>query len=132
MTTAISIKRILVATFFGLVMGVVCAAAGFSAGILQFTPVNLVWVLLNRGVMGYVIAISGLKVGWAWNGIVIGLIVGSIFSYSLFMNLGPVLMPFANAMVNGLYGLIIELFTTVVFRQPSPYATHKMEPAATE
>jgi len=110
-------KRMLVATFFGLVMGGICATAAFSGGILKFTPVALVWVLLNRTVMGTVIGISGLRLHWAWNGILIGLLVGSLFAYYLFMNVsGP--LPAINAAVNGIYGLIIEFFTTIVFKQP--------------
>ena len=129
MNTAVSVQRILVATLFGLVVGVVCATAAFSAGFLKFTAVNLAWVLLNRGVMGFAIAISGLRLSWIWNGIVVGLATGSIFSYFLFMNMGPVVVPFGNALVNGIFGLIIEFFTTVVFKLPSPAARRK--PVAT-
>ena len=111
-------KRILVAALLGLAMGGVCATAAFSAGILKFTPVTLIWVLLNRTVMGAVIGTSSLRMHWAWNGIVLGLVAGSVFSYYLFMNVpGP--LPAVNAMANGVYGLIIEFFTTVVFKQPS-------------
>jgi len=74
--------------------------------------------LLNRTVMGAAIGISGLKMHWAWNGIVIGMVTGSVFSYYLFMNVaGP--LPAMNAMANGLFGFLIEFFTTVVFKQPS-------------
>jgi hypothetical protein len=110
-------NRIFVATLFGLAMGGLCASAAFSMGILKFTPVMLIWVLLNRAVMGFAIGISSLRLHWAWNGVVLGLVVGSVFSYYLFMNVpGP--LPAMNAMVNGLFGLIIEFFTTVVFKQP--------------
>jgi len=69
-----------------------------------------------------------LKVHWAWNGIVIGLVTGSIFSYYLFMNVaGP--LPAINAMVNGLFGFLIEFFTTVVFEQPSLATTRAMRAA---
>jgi hypothetical protein len=113
-------KRIVVAIFFGLVAGAMCASGAFMAGILTFSAVNLIWVLLNRGVMGFAIGISGMKLHWAWNGIVMGLAVGSIFSYSLFMHLGPSPIPVMNFFVNGLFGLMIEFFTTKVFKQPSP------------
>ena len=79
--------------------------------------------MLNRAVMGFAIGASGLKVHWAWNGIVMGLIVGSIFSYSLFMNVGMGLLLPINFLVNGLFGLMIEFFTTVVFKQPAPALT---------
>lgn len=61
MNTAVSMKRIVIATLLGLALGVVCATATFSSGFLKFTPVNLVWVLLNRGVMGFAIAISRVE-----------------------------------------------------------------------
>jgi hypothetical protein len=101
----------------------------FSGGFLKFTAVNLVWILLNRAVMGFAIGTSGLKLRWAWNGIVMGLVVGSIFSYFLFMNLGPVMLPPVNALANGVFGLVIEFFTTVVFKQPAVAAPRKIERA---
>jgi hypothetical protein len=121
-------KRILVATLFGLAMGGVCATMAFSAGILKFTPLTLIWVLLNRTVMGAVIGTSSLRLPWAWNGIMLGLVVGSVFSYYLFMNVpGP--MPAINAIANGVYGLVIEFFTTVVFKQAS-LARARLVPAS--
>ena len=100
-----------------MVLGVFCAYGVISLNVLQFTTANVVWVLLNRGVMGFVIGASGLRLHWAWNGILLGLLVGSIFSYSLYMVVGFQLLPVGNAIVNGVFGLIIEFFTTVVFRQ---------------
>jgi len=116
-------KRIVIATFFGLLAGVLCTAAGIHIGFLKFTAVNVVWVLLNRGVMGFAIGTSGLKLHWAWNGILMGLVVGSIFSYFLFMNLGLGTLPVGNLLIgNPVFGLMIEFFTTVVFKQPAPAA----------
>jgi hypothetical protein len=99
-------------------MGGLCASAAFSLGILKFTPVALVWVLLNRTVMGAVIGTSSLRLHWAWNGIVLGMAVGSVFAFYLFMNV-PGVLPAMNAIADGVLGLIIEFFTTVVFKQPS-------------
>ena len=113
-------KRIMSATFFGLLAGGLCATAAFYGGITKFTAVSLVWILLNRVVMGFAIGASGLKVHWAWNGIVMGLVVGSIFSFSLFMNLGLGTLPVLNFLIgNPIFGLLIEFFTTVVFKQPA-------------
>ena len=110
-------KRIAVATLFGLGAGVICGTLLFKFDIMKFSIITLVWVLLNRAVMGFAIGISGLKVHWAWNGILMGLVVGSIFSYFLFMNVGAGMLPVANFFVNGLFGLVIEFLTTVVCRQ---------------
>jgi len=112
-------KRIIIATLFGLVAGVICATAGIHMGIMKFTAINVVWVLLNRAVMGFAIGTSGLKLHWAWNGMLMGLVVGSIFSYFLFMNVGLGTLPIGNLLVgNPIFGLMIEFFTTKVFKQP--------------
>jgi hypothetical protein len=68
--------------------------------------------------MGFAIGASGLNLRWAWNGIFLGIAVGSIFSYYMFMTNGPGPLLVVNFFVNGLFGLIIEFFTTVVFKQP--------------
>lgn len=112
-------KRIAVATLFGLGAGALCASLLFSYNIVKFSLVILVWVLLNRAVMGFAIAVSGLKIHWAWNGAILGLAVGSVFSYYLFMTVGPSMLPVYNFLVNGLFGILIEFLTTVVCRQPA-------------
>ncbi|MGA9669598.1 MAG: hypothetical protein WBQ94_10335 [Terracidiphilus sp.] len=110
-------KRIVTATFFGLLMGVVCASLLFASGIMKFAVITLVFVLLNRAVMGFAIGASGFKMHWAWNGAILGIAVGSIFSYFLFMSLGLGMLPVINFFVNGVFGLLIEFLTTVVCRQ---------------
>jgi hypothetical protein len=94
------------------------------------TALALTWVFLNRGLMGVVIAISGLRLHWAWNGILLGMAVGSIFSYSLFLETDAIALPIINFFVNGVFGLMIEFFTTVVFRQPAASRIHITELAA--
>lgn len=81
-------KRIAIATLFGVAAGVICATLAAWGHLLTLTSVLAIWILLNRAVMGFAIGTSGLKLHWAWNGIVMGLLVGSIFSYFLFMNGG--------------------------------------------
>jgi hypothetical protein len=112
-------KRLAIATLFGLLAGIVCATVASSGHLLKLTTVSLVWILLNRAVMGFAIGASGLKLHWAWNGIIMGLAVGSIFSYYIFMDLEQpniaLLIPIGNA----IFGLLIEFFTTVVFKQPA-------------
>lgn len=114
-----TVKRIAVATLFGLGAGVICASAAFSLNVLQFSVVALLFVLLNRAVMGFAIGASGLRIHWAWNGIIMGIAVGSIFSYYLFMKNGLGALPIGNFFVNGLFGLGIEFCTTVLCKQRS-------------
>jgi hypothetical protein len=110
-------KRIAVACLFGLVAGAICASGAFYGHLLKYSVVMLVFVLLNRVVMGFAIGISGLRLRWGWNGIVVGMAVGSIFSYFMFLTNGPGPLPVVNFFVNGIFGLMIEFFTTVVFKQ---------------
>jgi len=110
-------KRITIATLFGLVAGALCATASFKMGILALTTVNVLWVFLNRAVMGFAIGISGLRLHWAWNGVVMGLAVGSIYSYFLYMH-GIKMAPY-TMIGNAIFGLMIEFFTTVVFKAPA-------------
>ena len=112
-------KRITIAIFFGLVAGALCASGAFFGGILKYSAITLAFILLNRAVMGLVIGISGLRLRWAWNGIFLGIAVGSIFSFYLHMQTGQTTLPLVNFFVNGLFGLMIEFFTTVVFKQPA-------------
>jgi len=112
-------NRMIVATLFGIAAGLLCASGAFYGHLLKFSAATLIWILLNRAVMGFVIGASGLRVHWAWNGIVMGVVVGSIFSYFLFMTLGPGIVPPINALANGVFGLMIEFLTTKVCKRPA-------------
>ena len=122
-------KRITIATLFGVVAGALCATISFGSGILAFTAINLIWILLNRALMGFVIGISGLRLHWAWHGILMGVVVGSIFSYFLYMH--GMQMAVYTPIGNAIFGLMIEFFTTVVFRAPAPGSARAMARAAT-
>ena len=110
-------KRIAIATICGVVAGLVCVSVGAIAGLKITLPV-FGWAILNRTLLGFVIGISALRLHWAWHGAIMGLLVGSLFSYSVWMVgdrawLVPALL--AGSMI---FGLAIEFFTTVVFKQP--------------
>lgn len=123
-------KRFLFATFFGLCMGGLCAAMTFGLMGRTFAIITLLWILLNRTVMGYVIGISSLRLHWALHGVLQGVIVGSIFSYFLFMDWGMGWKAWLTPIGNALFGFLIELFTTVVCKQPAPARLNAANPAA--
>lgn len=123
-------KRVAIAMLFGLAAGVICATLLSSAHLLKLTTVTLMWILLNRAVMGFSIGLSGLKLHWAWNGILVGVVVGSIFSYYFFMDLKLPQIALLSPVGNALFGLLIEFFTTVVFKQPAVPRVHVMQKAA--
>ncbi len=110
-------KRILITTALGLVAGVICMLGGMSIGIAM-TPVTVGWILLNRMVLGFLIGISGLRMHWAWHGLLIGLVVGSLFSYSAFRAGGTAVLVSGTLFAGAVFGVAIEFLTTVVFKQP--------------
>lgn len=126
-------KRILIATLFGVVAGGICSLITFRGGIAVMSATTLVWILLNRTVMGFAIGVSGLKLHWAWNGVIVGVVVGSIFSYFTYMSWGAGKLALLTPIGNAVFGLMIEFFTTKVFKAPalaaSQQAKHVHAPA---
>jgi len=110
-------KRIAIATLCGVVAGLVCVSIGAIAG-LKITPTGFGWAVLNRTLLGFVIGISALRLHWAWHGVLMGAVVGSLFSYSLWLLGNPAWLIPAVLVGSMIFGVGIEFFTTVVFKQP--------------
>ncbi len=112
-------KRILTATLLGVVAGLLCAA-GYGMG--KLTAIMFIWILLNRMLIGFTIGISSLRLHWALHGLLLGAVVGSLFSYHIAMAYGRAMPVIQVSVASLVFGLLIELFTTVVFKQPRPDA----------
>ncbi|MCP4134204.1 MAG: hypothetical protein GY754_24740 [bacterium] len=112
-------KRLFAALFTGALCGVCCYFGGKIIFNLQFTGVNLGFILLNRMMIGFVIGISGLRMHWSLHGIFIGTIVGSIFAYADFLFAYPVAVVLVVLILNPVFGLIIEFVTSVIFKLPA-------------
>lgn len=110
-------KRMVIATAMGVVAGLLCVAAGGAFG-LNVTLQSFGWAMLNRTLLGFVIGISALRLHWAWHGCLMGVVVGSLFSYSAWMFEGPVWLVAGLLAGSVIFGLLIEFFTTVVFKEP--------------
>lgn len=111
-------KRIIIASVFGLLFGIVCCTLASSHGTLPM--VIMLSIVTGRTMIGFVIGVSNLKMHWAWHGLLIGTLV-SIPAGLGAMMAAKALMS-ANAMflstvgVGAVYGLLIEFFTTIVFK----------------
>jgi hypothetical protein len=114
-------KRLLIATFLGLLFGFVCY--GFaSSGPNEISTVLAINIILGRTLIGFGIGISRFSFKhWSLHGILMGLI------FSLPAGFGAMLAPenpefnhmmmFVSTIVMGMiYGFLIELLTTVVFK----------------
>lgn len=104
-------KRIVIATIFGFITGFLCYLGGRYGLNIEVSPMHLLMILLHRGLLGFVIGISALRMHWALHGILLGLIVGLPFSPGFFSGEG--LIYFVMGLV---WGFVIELFTSVVFK----------------
>jgi len=110
-------KRVFIATLFGLVFGFVCRglAASGEAPIVWFLSLS---IIISRTLMGFVIGISVLKMKWWLHGIIIGALFSLPMAFNtLFTPESAVYIFLATIIMGIIYGFLIELFTTVVFKQ---------------
>lgn len=123
----ISNRRILLASVFGLLTGVFCWLAGVIFLGNEYSFAQWLYIILSRGMIGFTIGISALRMGWLAHGALIGLVVGipfanyelivqDVFNYQTWVIIA--LIP-----IGVFYGVAVEYFTTKVFKEPSPYAT---------
>ena len=112
-------KRIIIATLSGLLFGFVCFGFACSSGDLPF-PVTL-QIIASRTLIGLTIGLSSMRMHWALH----GTIIGALYSVPLGISglMAPETPEFSSTMmlvstiVMGLiYGLLIELITSVLFK----------------
>jgi len=104
-------KRVILATVFGLIAGLLCYGGGKILG-KEFTAATFFMILFHRMLIGFVIGISALRIRWALHGIIIGLIVGLPYYPLIFIEGGAL----AYSVMSPVWGFIIELSTSVVFK----------------
>lgn len=105
-------KRVIIATSFGFISGFLCYLGGRYGLKAEISTVEFFMVLLHRGVLGFVIGISGLRIHWALHGILLGFIIG-LPGFPLIYSEGGFL---AYSFMSIVWGFIIELLTSVVFK----------------
>lgn len=110
----VSHKRIAIATLFGFLSGILCYLGGRTVGI-NISLGGFMMLLCHRTLLGFVIGISSLRWHWALHGILLGLIVG-IPDVHFFNMVRGELSNGLYFLFGGVWGLLIELFTSVVFK----------------
>lgn len=110
-------KRIIISTFFGLIFGFVCLRLA-SSGDAQMVWFMAVSIVLSRTLMGFAIGISVLKIKWWLHGIILGALFSLPMAFNtLFSPTNAIYIFLMTIFMGIIYGLLIELFTTVVFKQ---------------
>ncbi len=109
-------KRVILCTLLGLVFGVVCWGMISTKDPLLSTSGALT-VVLARTTMGFALGISRLRLRWWLHGTVLGALFSLPLAASSLgaaeMGLG---LAFATLVLGAVYGLVIELVATLVFK----------------
>ena len=116
----LSTKRLVVATVLGLLCGFICFGLASSSGSL---PGPAAWqIIIERTLIGFAIGISALSLGhWSVHGLVLGLIFSIPLAISGLMapenpQFTKPMMLVSTIIMGMIYGVLIEFFTTVVFK----------------
>ena len=112
-------KRVIIATLCGILFGIVCMELASS----NPDPANPLttsakWlIILSRTLMGFMIGISALRMGWWLHGMVLGFIASIPMAI-------PVLdrpsIAFGTLVMGIIYGFLIELITSVLLKAKAP------------
>lgn len=114
----LSSKRVIIATIGGLICGIICMlmASSNPDPTTQITTGLKLSVLSGRTLLGFTIGISALRMPWWLHGILLGFITSIPMAFPVFDKM-PI---FIGTFVMGIiYGLLIELVTSVLFKAKS-------------
>lgn len=118
-------KRLIIATLCGLLFGFVCYGFASSGG--ELDSWLAISIILSRTLIGFAIGISRFPMKhWALHGVVMGFIFSLPGAFAGGMSDTPEMsgqMIFISTIVMGvIYGFLIELITTVIFKTKMPVA----------
>jgi hypothetical protein len=112
-------KRILIGSLFGFATGIICYLGGRFGLKDQISTTMFFYILANRTLIGFVIGVSLFRMHWALHGIMMGAIVGLPFAAGCLLEQNNLETALAALVLGAVYGLIVELCTTVVFKATS-------------
>lgn len=115
-----SFKRVLICLIGGVVAGILCVLGMKSGGNVALSSAIIAGGIGNRILIGLVIALSQWKINYLLHGAVIGLIV-TLSSSVVILAESPEagMKGFLLYTIAGVvWGLLIELFATKVFKAP--------------
>ena len=114
-------KRLIIATLLGLVFGFVCF--GFAcSGPNEISTLLAINIVLGRTLIGIAIGISRFPLGhWSIHGLVMGFVFSLPAGFGAMLapenpEFGHTMMLVSTIVMGMIYGFLIELITTVVFK----------------
>jgi hypothetical protein len=108
-----SIKRILIATFVGLICGLICLGLASSNPSQPISLAIKLSILTGRTLLGFTIGISALKMNWWLHGITLGVITSIPMAVPIYNEPAIFLGTFVMGII---YGILIEFVTTKLFK----------------
>ncbi len=109
-------KRFWLSILFGIASGFVCWGL-MASGEESCHWSIIVSTILSRGLIGFAIGISILRIKWWLHGILMGLILSIPMGFGGFMVPGKEMFILIGSVVMGIiYGFFIELLVTVIFK----------------
>jgi hypothetical protein len=129
-------KRVFVATLSGLLFGFICLGLATGWGAHKLPWPAAIEIITSRTLIGLAIGISALCLGhWTIHGLVMGLLFSVPLAASSFMapdnpKFSHIAMAISTVVLGMIYGLLIELITSVVFKARQAHAAACAKPAS--
>jgi hypothetical protein len=111
----VNAKRVAVATGSGALMGVICYLGGRFGLKDEINAPMLAYIMVNRTLIGFVIGLSTVPLHWALHGAMMGVVVGLPFAVGCLLEPDNLETALAALVLGAVYGLLIELLTSVMF-----------------
>lgn len=108
-------KRVLIATIMGFIFGLVCMYMAGS-GPDPIDNITKIMIVFSRGLLGFTIGVSAIRLQWWLHGIVIGLIASIPMAIPVWDNPG---IAFGTFLMGAIYGFLTEWITTKLFKAKS-------------
>ena len=114
-------RRVLIATAFGLVFGVLNWLLAAFAAPKPLPRSGIATIILARAVLGFVIGNSAWRMSWWLHGLLLGFIVSLPAAFAVrlmptLLAMSPDLAAVLVLVLGMVIGFLIELLTSVVFR----------------
>lgn len=123
-------KRFWLCLICGVIAGLLCGWTGYAQTPEEIRTMAFLQALLNRTFIGFVLGISAWKMAWATHGMVIGFLGSLPMSFPLIFTDQAGFTVFLMYTVAGIvWGFLIELVTSVVFKARQGAATAPAAPA---
>jgi len=116
-------KRVIITTILGLIAGILCYIGTKSSTQIEYNLAMTIENIFNRMIIGFLIGVSGWKMDWAIHGITMGFIGGSpLWLASIQSGINALIIMLIASIV---WGILIELITTKVFKAPQLVLTQE-------